>query len=68
VGLTEERRGRRGRVKLAEEDVTWVEALAREAPELSGRRIAERLFEERGVGVHRRTIERLLAEGGKKNR
>jgi len=68
VGLTEEKRGRRGRVKLTEEDVTWIEALAREAPELSGRRIAERLFEERGVGVHRRTIERLLAEGGKKNR
>jgi len=68
VGLTDEKRGRRGRVKLTLEDVMWVEALAKDDPELSGREIAEHLFAERGVAVHRRTIERLLAEGGKKNR
>ncbi len=68
VGLTDEKRGRRGRVKLTEEDVTWVEARAAEAPELSGRELAEELFDERSVAVHRRTIERLVAGAGKKNR
>lgn len=69
VGLTDDKRGRRGRVKLTSEDVTWVEALAAEDPELSGREITEHLFVERGVTVHRRTVERLLAAGGrKKNR
>jgi len=68
VGLTDEKRGRRGRVKLSEDDVAWVEVLARKAPELSGRQIAEHLFAERGVEVHRRTVERLLAGAGKKNR
>jgi transposase len=68
VGLTDEKRGRRGRVKLTSEDVTWVEGLAAAEPELSGRRIAEELFAVRGVAVHRRTIERLLAGPGKKNR
>jgi transposase len=68
LGLTDEKRGRRSRLKLSEEDLAWVERLAREDPELSGRTIAEFLFEERGVEVHRRTIERILAESGKKNR
>ena len=68
VGLTDEKRGRRGRVKLTEEDVTWVEARAAEAPEFSGRALAEELSDERGVAVHRRTIERLVAGAGKKNR
>ncbi|MQA91067.1 MAG: helix-turn-helix domain-containing protein, partial [Gemmatimonas sp.] len=59
VGLTDEKRGRRGRVKLTSEDVTWVEGQAAAEPELSGRGIAEELFAVRGVAVHRRTIERL---------
>jgi transposase len=66
TGLTDEKRGRRGPVKLSEEDVAWVEALVRHDPELSGQAIAELLFAQRGIAVHRRTIERLLA--GKKNR
>jgi transposase len=68
LGLTDEKRGRQGPVKLAQEDVAWVESVAREDPALSGRAIAERLFEERGVAVHRRTIERLLGLARKKNR
>ena len=68
VGLTDEKRGRRGPVKLTEADVAWVEAIATEDPELSGRAIAELLGEERDVAVHRRTIERLLARAGKRNR
>ena len=66
LGLTDEKRGRRGRLKLSEEDVAWVESSARGGPQLSGRAIAERLFEERGVDVHRRTIERILAHAEKK--
>jgi transposase len=69
VGLTDEKRGRRGRMKLTSEDVAWVEALAAEDPKLSGREIAEHLFVERDVAVHRRTVERLLAaRARKKNR
>ena len=68
LGLTDEKRGRRSRLKLSEEDLAWVERLAQADPELSGRAIAEALFKERGVEVHRRTIERFLAGIGKKNR
>jgi transposase len=69
VGLTDEKRGRRGRVKLTLEDVAWVEAMAEDDPEFSGREIAEHLFVERGVSVHHRTVERLLStSAGKKNR
>lgn len=67
-GLADEQRGRRGPVKLAAADVALVETLARDDPGLSGRVIAERLFRERGIAVHRRTIERLVAQVGKKNR
>lgn len=66
-GLADAQRGRRGPVKLAADDVALIETLAGGHPGLSGRAIAERLFEERGVAVHRRTIERLLARAGKKN-
>ena len=68
LGLTDEKRGRRGPVKLSNEDLTWLETVAYDDPELSGALIAKRLFEERGVAVHRRTIERFLASAGKKNR
>ena len=66
-GLADEQRGRRGPVKLTAADVALIETLAGDDPGLSGRAIAERLFEERGVAVHRRTIERLVARAGKKN-
>jgi transposase len=68
IGLRDEKRGRRGRLKLSEEDVAWVEFLVQADPELSGQVISQHLFKERGVKVHRRTIERILAEGRKKNR
>lgn len=67
LGLIDEPRGRKGGpVKLSADDVAWIEALARRHPEFSGQTIAELLFTERGIAVHRRTVERLLA--GKKNR
>jgi hypothetical protein len=42
-------------------------ALHRRQPRLSGRELAEALDEELGIEVHRRTIERLLDGGRKKN-
>ena len=66
VGLTDEKRGRRGPVKLTDTAITWIRSLAREQPELSGRDIADLLTQEQGIVVHRRTIERLLS--AKKNR
>jgi len=68
LGLAEEKRGRRGPLKLTPEAIEWVEALAAERPDLSGREIAERLAEEWGIVVHRRTIERVVAGRVKKNR
>jgi hypothetical protein len=44
-----------------------VRDLHRRQPKLSGREIAERLADELGIEVHRRTIERVLASIGKKN-
>ena len=67
LGLADERRGRRGPVKLTDEVVRWVHSLEHAEPHLSGREIAEMVTAEHGMVVHRRTIERLLAGRGKKN-
>jgi transposase len=66
-GLADGQAGRPGLWKLTDEAVAWVYALHRREPQLSGRQIAERLVEEFGIEVHRRTIERLLSAAGKKN-
>jgi transposase len=65
VGLSDDKRGRRGPVKLTTETLAWLDQTARQYPELSGRELAQRLEQERGISVHRRTVERLLAAGGK---
>jgi transposase len=65
-GLADGKPGRPGLWKLTDEAVSWVLDLHRRRPELSGRQIAERLAEELGIEVGRRTIERLLG-GRKKN-
>ena len=67
TGLVDGKRGRPGPLKLTEEAADWVFDLHRHQPELSGREIAERLAEELGIEVHRRSIERLLGAAGKKN-
>ena len=67
LGLADGKSGRPGPLKLTEEAAQWVWDLHRRQPELSGRQIAERLAEELGIEVHRRTIERVLASVGKKN-
>ena len=65
-GLADGKPGRPGLWKLTDEAVSWVLELHRRHPALSGREISERLAEELGIEVSRRTIERLLG-GGKKN-
>lgn len=62
AGLRDEKRGRRGPIKLTAELVDWVHRAAAEHPEWSGAMIARRLAETQGVFLHRRTVERLLAE------
>jgi transposase len=66
-GLADGKVGRPGPLKLTPEAAQWVWDLHRGEPDLSGRELAERLAQEIGVEVHRRTIERLLGAGGKKN-
>ena len=66
-GLADGKAGRPGPLKLTEELARWVLELHRRRPELSGRELAGRLAQEQGVEVHRRTIERLLRAGRKKN-
>ena len=66
-GLADGKPGRPGPLKLTAEAAQWVRDLRDSEPELSGRELAERLAGELGIEVHRRTIERLLGAGGKKN-
>jgi len=54
AGLLDERRGRRGPVKLAPEIVEFI----RSAAPGSGAQIAEQVAERFGVRLHRRTVER----------
>ena len=54
-------------LKLTDEAADWVLALHRRRPKMSGRELAEALADELGIEVHRRTIERLLGGGRKKN-
>ncbi len=56
-GLLDERRGRRGPIKLTPEIVEFLRA----APsQLSGARLAQAVEERFGLSLHRRTVERLL--------
>ncbi len=66
-GLADGKPGRPGPLKLTDEAARWVLELHRRRRDLSGRELAERLADEQGIEVHRRTIERLLGAAGKKN-
>ena len=65
--LRDGKSGRPGPLKLTDEAIEWIRDLHRRRRNLSGREIAERLAQELGIEVHRRTIERLLGSAGKKN-
>lgn len=55
VGLLDERRGRKGPVKLTPEIMAW---LATADPQRSGAELAEEVESRFGVRLHRRTVER----------
>jgi transposase len=61
-GLLDGRPGRPGPLKLTDDVASWIFDLHDREPELNGRELAERLAEERGIEVHRRTVERLLGK------
>ena len=56
AGLLDERRGRRGPVKLPPEIVAFIRAATRQG---SGAEIAEQVADRFGVRLHRRTVERV---------
>jgi transposase len=58
AGLLDERRGRRGPVKLRPEILAFIKAAD---PGRSGAELAEAVAAELGVSLHRRTIERARA-------
>ena len=60
AGLLEKKRGRKGPVKCTPEIVAFVVRQKQLEPELSGRELAERVLEEHGVRMHRRTIEKVV--------
>jgi transposase len=60
AGLLEKKRGRKGPVKCTPEIVAFLVREKQLKPELSGRELAERVLEEHGVRVHRRTVEKVV--------
>ena len=65
VGLIDERPGRRGPVKLSGEVLAFLEQRRVERPGASGAQLARELEAGLGISLHRRTIERTLARGGR---
>jgi len=61
AGLIEKKRGRRGPVKCSPAVVNFVLKEKHSHPELTGRELAARLLEHKGVQVHRRTIEKMIS-------
>jgi transposase len=66
LGLVPEKRGPRRAHKLSEEVVEFLRVAKAEDPTLSGAALRDRLWRERRLRVHRRSIERALARGQKK--
>jgi len=61
-GLVDGKPGRPGPLKLTDEVARWVLDLHAREPELSGRQLSERLEQDLGIELHRRTVERLLGK------
>jgi len=68
AGLIEKKRGRQGPVKCTPEVVNFVLGEKRADPELTGRELAQRLGKQRGIVVHRRTIEKIVSGLGGRRR
>jgi transposase len=56
VGLLDERRGRKGPVKLTEEVISYLRSASRATPAST---LVEEVSDRFGISVHRRTIERV---------
>jgi transposase len=61
AGLLDKKRGRKGPVKCTPDVVAFVVREKHAHPDCSGRDLAERLRAQRGLEVHRRTIEKIVA-------
>jgi transposase len=66
LGLVPEKRGPRRAHKLSAEVVEFLRAAKAQDPTLSGAALGDRLWKERRLRVHRRSIERALARSQKK--
>jgi transposase len=66
LGLVPEKRGPRGAHKLSTEVMEFLRTAKAADPTLSGTALCDRLWKERQLRVHRRSIERALARGQKK--
>jgi transposase len=60
AGLLEKKRGRKGAVKCTPEIVAFLVQQKQREPEISGRELAERVVEQFGVRMHRRTVEKVV--------
>jgi transposase len=68
LGLADQKRGRKGPVKVTPAIRDFAVSAKRRDPTLASQTLAEQIATEFGVIVHRKTVERLLAAGaGKKN-
>jgi transposase len=65
AGLLEKKRGRKGPLKCTPEVIAFVVQAKQVDPELSGRELAQRLLEERGVEVHPRSIQKIVSGLGR---
>lgn len=66
VGLLPEKRGPRRAHKLGAEVMEFLQAAKTEDPALSGAALADKLWKDRRLRVHRRSIERALTRRQKK--
>jgi transposase len=68
AGLLDKKRGRKGPLKCTPEVIAFVVRQKQAEPQLSGRQLAQRLLEQRGVKVHQRTLEKIVAGLGRPRR
>jgi transposase len=61
AGLLGKKRGRKGPLKCTPAVVTFLARQKQAEPELSGRELSERLLEQHGIELHRRTIEKMVS-------
>jgi len=60
AGLMEKKRGRKGPDKLTEKLREYIRQLSKQVPGISGAKIAQRIEEEFGIKLHKRTVEKAL--------